>query len=53
MDKIYTYDDAEVTIVLPESLDNLKRATEIFIRAVIKGGYEIGNINKSRAVGKQ
>ena len=53
MEKIYTYENGKIIVVLPNDLSNLKKATEDFMRNVIKGGFEHGNRRSSRDIRKK
>ena len=53
MEKIYTYENAIVTVVLPKDQKRLREATEDFLRKLNKEGYFNGNSNTSRALDKK
>ena len=50
MAKIYKYDNATIYILNLDNYDreNLKKATEVFLRKVISGGKKNGDCNTSR-----
>lgn len=50
MKKVYEYQNGTICVMSPESCDHeeLKRATEEFLKRVINGGTNNGNSNTSR-----
>lgn len=52
MEKVYKYRNGTIYVMLPESCDReeLKKATEEFLKKAIKGGYKYGNSNSSRNI---
>ena len=50
MDKIYRYDNATIYVLRLDKYDreNLKKATEVFLRKVVSGGNKNGNSNSSK-----
>ena len=55
MKKVYTYENATVTITIPEefSQDRLRTATEIFLKNVVKERTTNGNSRSSKTVRKE
>lgn len=55
MEKIYTYKNAIVYITPPteEQLENIYRATELYLTKLVKEGYLNGNSNKTRSISKK
>lgn len=55
MEKIYKYDNATIYILGLDNYnrENLKKATEVFLRKVISGGKKNGYINKTRNFGEK
>lgn len=55
MKRVYTYDDATVTIVIPDKFENdrLRTATEIFLKNVVKERLANGNSRSSETVRKE
>lgn len=50
MEKIYKYDNATIYILNFDNYnrENLKKATEVFLKKVISGGKKNGNSNTTR-----
>lgn len=55
MKRVYTYEDATVTIVIPDKFENdrLRTATEIFLKNVVKERISNGNSHSSKTVRKE
>lgn len=55
MEKVYTYKNAIIYIRSLDTYDreNLKKATEVFLKKVIIGGKKNGNSNTSRNFNKE
>ena len=55
MEKIYTYKNATVYIKPPteEQLENIYKATEVYLTKLVKEGYFDGNSNKTRSINKK
>ena len=55
MDKEYRYKNGYVYVTLPRTCnrDELKKATEEFLKKVVKGGSHNGNGNTGRNIGKE
>ena len=55
MEKIYRYDNGTIYILNLDNYnrENLKKATEVFLRKVISGGKNNGDSNTSRDFGKK
>ena len=50
MEKIYKYDNGTIYILNLDNYnrENLKKATEVFLKKVISGGKKYGNSNTTR-----
>lgn len=55
MEKFYTYKNATVYITPPteEQLENIYKATELYLTRLVKDGYFDGNNNTSRNLSKK
>ena len=55
MEKIYTYKNATVYITPPteEQLENIYKATELYLTRLVKDGYFDGNSNTPRNLSKE
>lgn len=54
MEKKYTYENAVVYVVIPdEGIRNVHKATETFLRKVIKEKRNNGNINTCGIIGEK
>lgn len=50
MEKIYRYENATICVTSTKTCDqeNLKKATENFLKKVMRGGKQYGNTNSTR-----
>lgn len=55
MKRVYMYEDATVTIVIPDKFekDRLRTATEIFLKNVVKERISNGNRHSGQTVGEE